>query len=157
MAGVCAGVARAMALDVTLLRLAFLLLGLASGIGVVFYLVLWLLLPRDDAPGWDGGVGEVLRRNLGGLGEDLRRVPSAAGAAWSRSGEGSRWPRPLSRRWIAITLICAGLFIFLYSLGVFAWLGPARAVGLAIAAVGAAVLVNGARAGGARYESKRRG
>jgi phage shock protein PspC (stress-responsive transcriptional regulator) len=154
LAGVCAGVAQGLALDVTLLRLAFLLLGLASGIGVVIYLVLWLLVPRESAGGWDSGVGEVLRRNLGGLGDDLRRVPDTASAAWSRTGKGTKWPRPLSRRWIAITLICTGLFIFLYSLGVFTWLGPGRTLGLAIIAVGAAVLVNGAAG---RHESKRRG
>lgn len=141
--GVCAGLSRGLALDVTLLRLAFLLLGLASGLGVILYLLGWLLLPREGSGGWDGGVTSVVRGNVDGLSHDLRHIPELASAAWSRNGRERGWPRPLTRRWIAITVICAGLFVFFYSLGVFAWLGPGRTLGLAIVAVGAAMLVHG--------------
>jgi phage shock protein PspC (stress-responsive transcriptional regulator) len=51
-AGVCAGVAAYLGLDPTLVRLAFLLLIPASGIGLLLYLVLWIIMPtqseRDD-------------------------------------------------------------------------------------------------------------
>ena len=40
-AGVCAGIGRALAVDVTLVRLIFALLVLAGGAGVVLYLALW--------------------------------------------------------------------------------------------------------------------
>ena len=40
-AGVCAGIARALAVDVTLVRLIFALLVLAGGAGFVLYLALW--------------------------------------------------------------------------------------------------------------------
>src|SRR5215218_5226948 len=40
-AGVCAGIARALAVDVTLVRLVFALLALAGGAGIVLYLALW--------------------------------------------------------------------------------------------------------------------
>ena len=40
-AGVCAGIARTLAVDVTLVRLAFTLLGLAAGAGILLYLALW--------------------------------------------------------------------------------------------------------------------
>ena len=41
-AGVCAAIARALAVDVTLVRLVFALLALAGGAGLVLYLALWV-------------------------------------------------------------------------------------------------------------------
>src|SRR5919205_550512 len=41
LAGVCAGIAQALSVDVTLVRLAFTLLALAGGAGIVLYLALW--------------------------------------------------------------------------------------------------------------------
>lgn len=40
-AGVCAGIARALGIDVTVVRLLFAVLALAGGAGIVLYLVLW--------------------------------------------------------------------------------------------------------------------
>ena len=41
-AGVCAGIAQSLAVDVTLVRLVFALLALAGGAGIVLYIALWL-------------------------------------------------------------------------------------------------------------------
>src|SRR5258706_13547456 len=41
LAGVCAGIAQALEVDVTLVRLVFALLALAGGAGIVLYLALW--------------------------------------------------------------------------------------------------------------------
>ncbi|HEX7311647.1 MAG TPA: PspC domain-containing protein, partial [Gaiellaceae bacterium] len=40
-AGVCAGIAQALGVDVTLVRLVFALLALAGGAGIALYLALW--------------------------------------------------------------------------------------------------------------------
>ncbi|MGH2996839.1 MAG: PspC domain-containing protein, partial [Gaiellaceae bacterium] len=40
-AGVCAGIARALGADVTLVRLVFAVLALAGGAGILLYLALW--------------------------------------------------------------------------------------------------------------------
>src|SRR6476620_5892151 len=42
LAGVCAGIAEALSVDVTLVRLIFALLALAGGAGILLYLALWL-------------------------------------------------------------------------------------------------------------------
>ena len=51
-AGVCAGLAEAFGVSVTLVRAAFVLLALPpfSGIGIVLYLALWFLMPAEDGP-----------------------------------------------------------------------------------------------------------
>ncbi|MBR4297020.1 MAG: PspC domain-containing protein [Bacteroidaceae bacterium] len=43
LAGVCGGIAAYMNLDATLVRAAFILLTLFTGVGLIAYLVLWLL------------------------------------------------------------------------------------------------------------------
>src|SRR5436309_1258666 len=51
LAGVCAGIAQALAVDVTLVRLVFALLALAGGAGILLYLALWAY-DREERPWW---------------------------------------------------------------------------------------------------------
>ena len=46
-AGVCAGVAEYFGLDVSLVRIATLLLILFGGLSLWVYIVLWLIVPKD--------------------------------------------------------------------------------------------------------------
>ncbi len=46
-AGVAAGISRRTGIDVTYVRIAFVLLSLVSGIGLAVYVISWLLLPLD--------------------------------------------------------------------------------------------------------------
>ncbi len=47
LAGVCGGLAAATGIDVTLVRIAFILLALGSGVGVLVYALAWLLVPLE--------------------------------------------------------------------------------------------------------------
>ena len=49
-AGVCAGFARYLDVDVTLVRIAWLLVAVMTGVGFVAYVIAWLLMPKDPAP-----------------------------------------------------------------------------------------------------------
>ena len=44
-AGVCAGLGEFLELDPVLFRAAFLVLAVIGGLGILLYLVLWLLIP----------------------------------------------------------------------------------------------------------------
>jgi signal transduction histidine kinase len=46
-AGVCGGLAQATGIDVTLVRIGFVLLALGSGVGILVYALAWLLLPLE--------------------------------------------------------------------------------------------------------------
>ncbi len=49
-AGVCAGLAEEFGISVTIVRLAFVLGTLVSGMGIIIYLVLWVVMPdRPEA------------------------------------------------------------------------------------------------------------
>lgn len=67
-AGVCGGLATYLTLDVIFIRLAFLILGFASGIGLPIYLILWVIMPREGGTISDS---EIIQENLGEMGETV--------------------------------------------------------------------------------------
>ncbi len=139
LAGVCAGAARLLVADVTLVRLAFLLLALASGIGLLLYLVLWLLVPTE---GRSRDQGErIIWSNMRGMRSEVFQASRWLQEMWHDSRQ-SPWPVPLGRRWFAVGLIVIGAAVLLISLGAFSWLGTTRALGLAAIVLGASVLIS---------------
>lgn len=49
-AGVCGGLSKYTRLSTARYRLLFMLAGVAYGIGILLYLLLWFLIPADNAP-----------------------------------------------------------------------------------------------------------
>jgi len=49
-AGVCAGFARYLGVEVLLVRIVWLALALGAGVGFIAYIVAWILMPRDSRP-----------------------------------------------------------------------------------------------------------
>jgi phage shock protein C len=45
--GVCGGIAEYFGVDATLVRLAFVLLSLAGGPGLLLYIVMWAIVPEN--------------------------------------------------------------------------------------------------------------
>jgi phage shock protein PspC (stress-responsive transcriptional regulator) len=50
-AGVCAGLAAYFGVDPTLVRLAFALVTVFGGLGVLLYLCAWIVIPEEDGDG----------------------------------------------------------------------------------------------------------
>ena len=50
-AGVCAGLAAYFAVDPTLVRLAFALLAVFGGAGILLYLCAWIVIPEEGGDG----------------------------------------------------------------------------------------------------------
>jgi signal transduction histidine kinase len=107
LAGVCAGIAQTLGVDVTLVRLVFALLALAGGAGIVLYLALWAW-SAGDRPRWVILLllfaGSLL---LGALGVSERGVAGivlvAAGLALAlRQGGSFRPDAPLSYGGVAL-------------------------------------------------------
>lgn len=138
MAGVCSGLAQALVVDVTLLRLAFLLLTMASGLGLLIYLLLWLFIPSEGRLSREGE--RIVWTNMRGMQRELHQATLRLRGMWAERGR-APWPVPLDRRWFAVALISVGALVLLLSLGAFSWLGTTRALGLAAIVVGASVLI----------------
>lgn len=71
-AGVCGGLGRYLGIDATLVRLFFVLLALGSGVGVLLYLVLWLIVPREGAA--DETTADTVRSGAEEIGERARTL-----------------------------------------------------------------------------------
>lgn len=136
--GVCAALADRYFIDRSLVRLAFGLLALASGLGIMVYVLLWIVLPGANSQSshlWDRMV--TTSREIGPVSTDLMQ---SAARAWNRN-EPSNWPRPLSRRWIGIGLVAVGGWLALGSLGLFDWIGLSGAVGIGAIVLGVALIM----------------
>jgi phage shock protein C len=48
-AGVCGGLAQYFNLDATLIRILFVVLAVLGGSGVVLYLAMWIIVPKEPA------------------------------------------------------------------------------------------------------------
>ena len=142
-AGVAGGLARALAVDPVLVRIAFVLLTLANGVGFVVYGVLWLLVPVGEVPAStirsDGrtveqaaGVGlltvgvMLLLRKAGLFFPDQIVWPAAmivvgVAIAWSRLGAGLGRPGDLLDGGKGVVLrLVAGATLLALGVGVFA-------------------------------------
>jgi phage shock protein C len=49
-AGVCAGFARYFNVDVVLVRVLFLVLAIYPGVGLIGYIVAWIVMPKEQRP-----------------------------------------------------------------------------------------------------------
>lgn len=98
-AGVCGGLAEYLAIDPTLVRLAFAILLFASGIGFPLYLILWIVMPREDSR--EGSGDAVFQENIG---EMKQTISSNVG----------RFGRPAT---IGIMLVLLGVYFLFAELG----------------------------------------
>ena len=116
LAGVCAGIAQALGVDVTLVRVVFALLALAGGAGIVLYFALWVWSKSDQA-WWP----ILLLLVAGGL------LLNAVGVS--------------DRGVLGIVLIAAGLALAWRQGGNFRSDAPLAYGGIVLAGVGAVVLL----------------
>lgn len=72
-AGVCAGLAEYLEFDVTLVRLVFVVLTLASGgFGIFIYIVLAVVMPMSNAPSGPTVSGNNIGENVQALAEEVK-------------------------------------------------------------------------------------
>ena len=97
--GVCGGIARYFQVDSVFIRIGFAILTIAGGSGLLIYLVMAVIMPKDDESPASGD-------------------PPGSIAAHTPDGDGG------SRRaqGLAAVLIIAGAVLLLANLGAFSWL-----------------------------------
>ncbi len=79
--GVCGGLAAYLNVDPVLIRLAAVALVPLNGIGIVVYLVMWIVVPDEEAQSLDGEAN--LRANLNDIGAQTRRMGESLRTALS--------------------------------------------------------------------------
>lgn len=117
--GVCGGLSQRLGINSSLVRLVFVVLGLASGVGIALYLLLALVLPLEGHGGAKNPL-QQLSRNVEELVATL----------------------PARRQGLGIALIVVGVLVLLVQLGLFEWLTWERIWPLLIILVGVALFWN---------------
>lgn len=102
-AGVCGGLATYLGIDSVLVRLAFVVLLFASGIGFPIYIILWIIMPQEDNVSKSGS--EVIQENIEEMGQTV-------------SSSVSRIGRPGT---VGILLILFGLYFWFSQMGWLSW------------------------------------
>ncbi len=106
-AGVCGGLAAYLDIDPVLVRLAFVVLFFASGIGFPIYLILWVVMPRAATASESDAV--VIQDNI-------KEMKEAVSANAGKIG------RPAT---VGVVFILLGLYFLLEQFGWAGWLGGA--------------------------------
>ena len=129
--GVCGGLAEYFGLDPTLVRLIFVLLALAGGFGLIIYLVLWIITPRQPHP---GPVEAVVKENLEEIGKRAEGLGNEVSEALGQRDRTGTF-------WLGVALVVLGLVFLLANLGI-PWWKPWRFVWpLALVVLGLVILL----------------
>lgn len=76
-AGVCGGLAAYLNIDPVLVRLAFVVLFFASGIGIPLYIIMWIIMPLSDSVNQPNA--EIIQKNIAEMGEKVSSGMSGIG------------------------------------------------------------------------------
>lgn len=112
--GVCAGLSKYLNLDLTIIRLFFVVLTLLGGFGPLLYFILWIIVPPE------GHISDASKPEI--LNSD--EIKERAGMVRDEFIDAVKQPNQNTARFIGITLVLAGGFILLKQLAIpwLAWL-----------------------------------
>lgn len=123
-AGVCGGIAAYLGVDPVFVRLAFLLLLFASGIGGLLYLILMIIMPSEA--NYNQPSSKIMQDNIDQLGDDLGQSVRRARA------------HPQGRTLAAGLLILLGVFLLFENFG---WLSSGIFWAVALIGLGLYLIV----------------
>lgn len=127
-AGVCGGIAVYLGIDAVFVRLAFLLLLFASGIGALLYLVLMIIMPSES--NFNQPPSKIVQDNIDRIGDDLgQSVKQMQG-------------HPQGRTLVAGLLILLGFFLLFDNFG---WLDSGIFWALALIGAGLYLIIRRSR------------
>jgi phage shock protein C len=105
--GVCGGLGEYLRIDPTFVRLFFTILVLSNGIGVLIYILLWIIMPREDAR--PASLGDTARASADEIAEHARIIGSDLRQAVHN-------PHPQTMLYIGVGLIFLGFMALLQNL-----------------------------------------
>jgi phage shock protein C len=120
--GVCGGIGAYLGVDSVFVRLGFILLALASGVGVLLYFVLLFVMPNES--NFDAPTAEIIKDNIDQFGNDV--------------GSGVKRVRqhPQGPTIAAGLIILLGIYLLMDSFNLLSWLNSTVVVALAFIAFG---------------------
>lgn len=113
-AGVCGGIGDYLSIDPVFVRLFFVLLTLGQGAGVLVYLILWFVLPSEEAVGAGGTMGDHAQRGAAEFADRAREMGSEL-------RESATSANPQARLFVGLVLVLVGGIFLLRNLNI-VWL-----------------------------------
>ena len=109
--GVCGGLGDYLCIDATFVRIFFALLFFGSGIGLLAYLALWIIMPSEST----AQAGTTFEENIKNSGENFSERVQTVGEEF---GNAVRNPNPQAGVIIGIALIALGGVLFVENLNI---------------------------------------
>jgi phage shock protein PspC (stress-responsive transcriptional regulator) len=136
--GVCGGLAKYLNVDLTIVRLFFVVLTLLGGFGPLLYFILWLVIPPE---------GHIRPTDAQPYALDGEEIKERAEMVRDDFVNAVKQPNQNTARFIGIALVLAGGFIFLRQLHIpwLAWLDSGVLWAGLILLAGVALLIRATR------------
>ncbi len=135
--GVCGGLAKYLRVDLTIVRLFFVVLTLLGGFGPLIYLIMWIIVPLEDHVYTDSNPDKF-------EGEDIKE---RAGMVRDDFINAVKQPNQNTARFIGVALVLAGGFFLLKQLHIewLSWLNTGVLWAGLILLAGIALLIRATR------------
>ncbi len=139
--GVCGGLAKYFGIDPTIVRIIFVLLIFANGLGILAYIILAIVVPRESSKAAEpkGAIKENVEEMKETAGELGREIRSTLAGEESESEEVTK-ARRRRLNLFGIIIIVVGLLFLLGSFGLFRWFHWGSLWPLIIVAIGALII-----------------
>jgi len=111
-AGVCGGMGEYFGIDSVIVRLVFVILAFIQGIGIIAYILLWIIVPME---GKEKPIPDVVKENIEEIKEEARKLGEEArkGVEIHRENRGAFW--------FGLGLLVLGVLILLGNYNVLYW------------------------------------
>ncbi len=144
-AGVCGGLAAYLDIDSTVMRICWVALTILShGLGIPAYILLAIVMPRDDRPAWRG---QPVAQSVAPTAATTPDQPTSSFGDWAPPAEHDHEHFTSRQRSIGLVLVVLGGLFLASNLGWFNWINLDLRVTwpLVIVAVGIALLAGQGR------------
>ena len=138
-AGVCGGLGAYVGIDPLILRIAFVVLAMTSGVGLTLYVLLWLFVPCCDSA--FGEREHVVRQNIVDMRDRARELGQEAREAFSDWRDESLNPKRVMTA--GAILVGVGALVLLRNVGLLPFIG--KMWPLVLIALGVVMLLNNVR------------
>ena len=132
--GVCSGLAEGLRIDPLWVRLGFVLLAFLQGVGLLIYIVLWLVMP-EQVEGQDGTrsgfdsmsadlkrIGSELKSQFGGTPKPAQEQPGPSDATSTSSNAPAAMPSSARTSiGLGVVLVLVGLILLSANTGLVQW------------------------------------
>ena len=142
--GVCGGLANYFDMDPTIVRIIFVLLALANGVGIVVYIIMAIVVPLEGSK--VATSKEVIKENVEEIKETAGQIGNEIRSTFEKADEEDTSGKIRRRRnLLGMALIVIGIVILLGTLNLFHWLSWVYIWPVIIIAVGLIIIFSSRR------------